>query len=206
MKSSPSSRSPARKRTATLQSPPSTKRLRRGEPAAGPSKTPAPTSRYKRAHGSSPVALNAEFEINPTANAGVPFAFDEVVRGRQHRHALGAGDCEECREWYAAIGPLPPRLEAPRWNSPSPPPAGEPDSASVHAHRQAVSRHRAQWARAPTPPGYWDIGFPDTQAVQRINEKATEMHRQKRAAVAQEVRKGSGRYRRRDQGAGIRRV
>jgi hypothetical protein len=38
-----------------------------------------------------------EFEINPAANAGVPFAFDEVVRGRRHRHRLNAGECEECR-------------------------------------------------------------------------------------------------------------
>lgn len=70
-------------------------------------------------------------------------------------------------------------------------------AAGVSAHRQAVSRHRAQWERAPTPPGYWEIGFPDTQAVEKINEKAAEIHRQKRAAVAREARDGGGRYRRR---------
>jgi DNA repair protein endonuclease SAE2/CtIP C-terminus len=70
-------------------------------------------------------------------------------------------------------------------------------SAAVSAHRHAVSRHRAQWDRALTPPGYWEIGFPDTQAVEKINEKAAEMHRQRRAAVAKEARKEGGRYRRR---------
>jgi hypothetical protein len=69
-------------------------------------------------------------------------------------------------------------------------------AAGVGAHRQAVSRHRAQWERAPTPPGYWDIGFPDTQAVKRINEQAAELHRRKRKAVAKEAKEG-GRYRRR---------
>src|SRR5712675_320590 len=105
-------------------------------------------------------------------------------------------------QWYDAVGPLPPRLEAPRWDSPSRPSsptfvasdsgshgdggaeerAGvrartdtELYDAEVSAHRKAVSRHRAQWQRAPTPPGYWDIGFPDTQAVEKINEKAAEI-------------------------------
>ena len=56
--------------------------------------TSAPISRYKRAR----PAINAEFEINPLANGGVPFAFDDVVRGRRHRHNLDAGECEECRD------------------------------------------------------------------------------------------------------------
>ena len=127
-------------------------------------------------------------------------------------------------QWYAAVGPLPPRLQAPRWSSPSPRPSsptlvaseaasrdgdaeekigewGGTDSGSfaaeVDAHRQAVSRHRAQWERAPTPPGYWDIGFPDTQAVKKINEQAAELHRRKRKAVAKEAKEEGGRYRRR---------
>ena len=70
-------------------------------------------------------------------------------------------------------------------------------SAGVRAHRQAVSRHRAQWERAPTPPGYWDIGFPDTQAVVKINEQAAELHQRKRQAVAKEAKQEGGRYRRR---------
>ncbi len=72
------------------------------------------------------------------------------------------------------------------------------EQAGVSAHRQAVSRHRAQWERAQTPPGYWDIGFPDTQAVEKINERAAELHRQKRARVAKEAAKQvGGQYRRR---------
>ncbi|KAF8259412.1 hypothetical protein EI94DRAFT_1668530 [Lactarius quietus] len=202
-------------------SAPPTKRPRRDVPEKVPVPPPVPASRYKRVRASSPPALNAEFEIDPVGNAGVPFAFDEVVRGRRHRHGLDAGECEECRDWYEAVGPLPPRLEAPRWSE-SPPPPSSPTlvpsecsttkrrggtspssstrkstSAAVSAHRQAVSRHRAQWERAPTPPGYWEIGFPDTQAVEKINEKAAEIHRQKRAAIAREARDGGGRYRRR---------
>jgi hypothetical protein len=117
------------------------------------------------------------------------------------------------------VGPLPPRLEAPRWSSsPSRAPSsptlvasgaaashdyrnsdgGLGEQAEVSAHRHAVSRHRAQWERAQTPPGYWDIGFPDTPAVEKINERAAELHRKKRACVAKEAAKeAGGRYRRR---------
>jgi hypothetical protein len=92
--------SPARKRSLALQSPPPTKRPRRcvehtPEPASPPVQA---ISRYRRVHGVEPPAINAEFEINPTSNAGVPFAFDEVVRGRRQRQALNAGECEECRD------------------------------------------------------------------------------------------------------------
>jgi len=215
-RSPPSSCSSMRHHATTAaapHSPPPTKRPRRDQSQTVPK---ASVSRYKRARGGggSPPAINAEFEIDPMANAGVPFAFDEVVRGRQHRHVLDAGECEECRDWYVAVGPLPPRLEAPRWSSSPPPPSsptlvpsecasstksapGASTKRAVSAHRQAVSRHRAQWERAPTPPGYWEIGFPDTQAVEKINEKAAEIHRQKRAAVEREARDGGGRYRRR---------
>jgi hypothetical protein len=47
-------------------------------------------------------------------------------------------------------------------------------AARVGAHRQAVSQHHMQWECAPTLPGYWDIRFPNTQAVKKINEQAEE--------------------------------
>jgi DNA repair protein endonuclease SAE2/CtIP C-terminus len=125
-------------------------------------------------------------------------------------------------QYYTAIGPLPNRLQAPRWRSPTTSPAkskgscprhgsggsgvahntGETDAdtgrqTEIASHKQAISRHRHHWERARTPPGYWNIGFPDTQEAADINERASEMHRQKREAVEKEVRKGAGRYKRR---------
>lgn len=32
------------------------------------------------------------------------------------------------------------------------------------------------FARAKTPPGYWDIGFPSTPKVDALNKEAYEMH------------------------------
>lgn len=90
---------PTPQRIHGLHSPPSTKRPRRSaESVSGAVSAPVQAiSRYRRGRNGGPTTLNAEFEIDPTANAGIPFAFDEVVRGQQHRHGLNAGECEECR-------------------------------------------------------------------------------------------------------------
>ena len=69
--------------------------------------------------------------------------------------------------------------------------------SGIESHKKAISRHRHAWARAKTPPGYWDIGFPDTQAVGDINEKAKEMHKRKKAEIDKEAGDEAGRYRRR---------
>jgi len=90
---------PTPQRSPGLHSPPLTKRPRRSvEFISGAVSAPVQAiSRYRRGRNEEPTALNAEFEIDPTTNGGMPFAFDEVVRGRRHRHGLNAGECEECR-------------------------------------------------------------------------------------------------------------
>ena len=129
-------------------------------------------------------------------------------------------------QYYDGVGPLPSRLQPPLWRSPSVKPdrpclrqshslvpegqhppgslmrnekRSQTDTALDHveSHKKAISRHRHAWARADTPPGYWDIGFPDTQAVGDINEKAKQMHKKKKAEIDKEARNESGRYRRR---------
>lgn len=67
----------------------------------------------------------------------------------------------------------------------------------IEDHKKSISRHRHQWARGNTPPGYWNIGFPSTQEAAEINEKAKEMHRKKQEEIERTVRRGEGRYRRR---------
>ena len=42
--------------------------------------------------------INKCFEINKDANNGLDYQYDEVVRGKQHRHQLDAGDCDLCKE------------------------------------------------------------------------------------------------------------
>ncbi|KAJ8082382.1 hypothetical protein PM082_008237 [Marasmius tenuissimus] len=158
-------------------------------------------------------ALNEMFEVDADVNQGRDYQFEEVVRGRENRRKMAAGDCEECREYYKAIGPRPDRLKQPLWRSPvrenkNPSTssscnhrrAGTPPSPSpshIDSHRQEISRHRYNWERAKTPPGYWNIGFPDTQEVEDYNERAKDMHREKYKAVEREAERGGGRYKRR---------
>jgi hypothetical protein len=48
-----------------------------------------------------------------------------------------------------------------------------------------------------TPPGYWDIGFPDTQEAARINEIASQINREKIEQIRREASKENGRYKKR---------
>lgn len=64
-------------------------------------------------------------------------------------------------------------------------------------HRQAISRHRHHWERTKTPPGYWNIGIPDTQETEEINKQAREMHTKKRKEMEEAAKRGDGKYRKR---------
>lgn len=88
---------------------------------------------------------------------------------------------------------MPPRLQAPLWRSPSkseppssqeyeheqrvcnhrggssPGPSKKSNKQEIQAHQNGISRHRAKWDRPKTPPGYWDIAFPNTQRVEEVN-------------------------------------
>ncbi|KAI0672204.1 DNA repair protein endonuclease SAE2/CtIP C-terminus-domain-containing protein [Trametes maxima] len=150
--------------------------------------------------------INALYALDSAQNEGADFQYDEVVRDKQRRKNMHAVDCECCRDYYKAIGPLPPRPTGPVWRSPdstpSKPPRGDSfgtddlGDAAIEEHKHAISRHRQNWPRAKTPPGYWTIGFPDTQEVAQLNAEAARMHEQKRAMVAQEAARG-GRFKRR---------
>ncbi|KAL1743354.1 DNA repair protein endonuclease SAE2/CtIP C-terminus-domain-containing protein [Schizophyllum fasciatum] len=204
---------------------------------ASRSKAEADYSKYKgrgrygkeqeRGADAGDTTINAAFAIDRERNGGADFQFADVVRGREGRRGLQATDCECCREYYEAVGPLPPRQQAPLWRSPSRSPTehrpgcthegkvghGGSDNRGdqahreeetrshwdegIQAHRQAISRHRERWERAKTPPGYWEIGFPSTQEAEDINERAREMHREKLRAVEAEAERGEGRWRRR---------
>ncbi|KAF7306020.1 SAE2 domain-containing protein [Mycena chlorophos] len=151
--------------------------------------------RYARKDGPENQTINARFGINPARNGGMDQEYDEVVRGADKRRKLHGEDCECCRGYYENVGPMPNRLQPPLWRSPPkdppPPPTRE---EQIAAHKQSVSRHRSDWKRAKTPPGYWTIGFPNTQQVETINERAREMQQEKEQMVEQEAARENGRY------------
>jgi hypothetical protein len=71
------------------------------------------------------------------------------------------------------------------------------DQSGIQQHQNEISRHRQQWEGPETPPGYWDIGFPDTQKEEEINQRARDMEARKKAKMRAEADKEGGRYRRR---------
>ena len=87
------------------------------------------------------------------------------------------------RQYYEAIGPLPRFNEAPKWKDT----LSSPTRHGVKEHQQQVSRHREVWERPPTPPGYWNIGFPTTQDVAEQNKRADEMAEEKEAKLRLEA-------------------
>ncbi|KAF8623257.1 hypothetical protein AX17_007503 [Amanita inopinata Kibby_2008] len=201
--------------------------------------------RYAAEINSAKKTINSTYAIDSSRNGGFDFQFDEVVRRKVDRKKMDAGDCECCRGYYEAVGPLPTALQQPLWRSPpktevkkklancgthkrhvsdtlglkgsnqgtkkstriSKELNGFSDESQlgleearhrqIEDHKKVISRHRHHWARANTPPGYWNIGFPDTQEVENINEKAKEMHKRKREDVERSVERGDGRYRKR---------
>ncbi|KAJ7922939.1 hypothetical protein B0H13DRAFT_1707276 [Mycena leptocephala] len=191
----------------------STSRGRENRVDRQPTSTPANTSGSKQLtdysafkgrgrYGKTPAGndtINASYAIDPARNGGVDFQYDAVVRGKEDRRRMEGGDCECCRDYYEAIGPLPSRLQPPLWRSPPNSPekrkpcrnGGRDDS--ITSHKQAISRHRHNWAQGSTPPSYWNIGFPNTQEAKDINERAAEMHKQKMRKVQEEAENG-GRY------------
>ncbi|KAJ6569586.1 hypothetical protein B0H19DRAFT_1136135 [Mycena capillaripes] len=186
---------------------------RQADRESAPTSTPANTSaskqiadysafkgrgRYGKAAAGNDT-INASYAIDPARNGGVAFQYDAVVRGKEDRRRMEAGDCECCRDYYEAVGPLPSRLQPPLWRSPPNSPEkrkpcrhGGRDDA-ITSHKQAISRHRHNWAQGTTPPSYWNIGFPNTQEANNINERAAEMHQQKMRMVQKEAENG-GRY------------
>ncbi|KAF9520589.1 hypothetical protein BS47DRAFT_1370393 [Hydnum rufescens UP504] len=155
--------------------------------------------------------INSAYELDEARNDGMSGPFDEVVRNKEARQRLHGIDCSCCKAYYEAVGPLPPRLKAPLWKSPTPgqsqPQARRHLSASpvtpsksrtkaIEDHRQHISRHRHKWIPPATPPDYWKIGFPDTQQTKDINQRAREIRAAKMKRV-EEIpgNKADGRYR-----------
>ncbi|PBK64800.1 hypothetical protein ARMSODRAFT_451362 [Armillaria solidipes] len=148
--------------------------------------------RGRYAKDSKEKTINETFAIDPKHNDGLDFQFDAVVRNKDERRKLHAGDCECCRDYYEGVGPLPKRLQQPLWRSPK-----KNATPSPARRKKGISRHRYNWAQGGTPPGYWDIGFPNTQETKSINERAKEMHEKKRREIEAEAMRGDGRYVRR---------
>ncbi|KAF2228872.1 SAE2-domain-containing protein [Viridothelium virens] len=57
-----------------------------------------------------------------------------------------------------------------------------------------VGRHRQQWARARSPPGFWNADFPGTQTQERERQEAEGREREKIEERAREARREGGKW------------
>ncbi|KAK3931903.1 DNA endonuclease RBBP8 [Frankliniella fusca] len=80
------------------------------------------------------------FDKKPSKKEAPSYAYQEkTVRGKK-RKALPGQTCYKCEGFYKAAG-----IEKKGINK--------------------CSKHRQQWARQPSPKGFWDLEFPSTQEI-----------------------------------------
>lgn len=164
----------------------------------------------------------SDFKINPAKNDGLPYAYTDVVRRRDQRQCLSGctrpGCCgDKFRALAAAdrphdsttaasdfdadtillcnyLGESPPSLNNRLVNALS---AAERTRLLTDARTKAAAdkfgkMHRQRHARAPTPPGFWDVDMPGTQEMEKERERARERVRGIVRERWVEARRGEG--------------
>jgi len=81
----------------------------------------------------------AKSTIATDTTAKATFPHVEIVRKKKDREKLPSHDCEQCKAFYDAV---------------------KNDFHKASLINQC-SRHKDQFLPPATPPGYWDLGFPD---------------------------------------------
>ncbi|KAK1835992.1 DNA repair protein endonuclease SAE2/CtIP C-terminus-domain-containing protein [Podospora conica] len=163
-----------------------------------------------------------DFKINPKFNGGYKHAFDDVVRDKAGRAALaGCVDPKCCGKQFEAIA----QSELDHGGTAIL--TREPDMELMEeflgedayrlmgmsldekkgiwlkakirdlANRYGRCRHRV--ARRPSPPGYWNPDFPNTQEVQENRQEAESIERRMVDERWQEAKRGGGRWMFRDE-------
>ena len=164
-----------------------------------------------------------DFKVNPRANNGHSYAFDEVVRNKGERAELaGCTDPNCCGREFRAMAESELSAGGPGVLSRMADTKMMEDYLGHESHRlvemtreerretwlkakiqdlaNRYGRHRHRFARRPSPPGYWNPDFPSTQ---EIVERKQEAERLERGVVEdrwrEAMRGGGGRWLFRDE-------
>lgn len=175
-------------------------------------------ARTSRLRGVSIADLKLDdFRINPAANDGYDYAYSEVVRDREERACLsGCVDMHCCGKQFRALAesqkPKPPLTPEQRREEQklledylgdlayklammTPP---EREETWLQAKTQELAdkygRHRHRYARARSPPGFWDADFPSTQDLESDRAEAAKRERQAIAERYREAMRPGGRW------------
>ncbi|CCC12377.1 unnamed protein product [Sordaria macrospora k-hell] len=163
-----------------------------------------------------------DFKVNPKANNGYTHAFDEVVRGRAERAKLegctdpnccgrtarvlaeseltSGGSAHLLKQENIALMEDYLGTESYRLGTMT---MDEKKEIWLKAKTIAVAnsfgRHRHQFERTRSPPGYWDPDFPGTQEEQERREEANRRERETVEKRWREAMRGNGRWLFRDE-------
>jgi hypothetical protein len=141
-----------------------------------------------------------DFKVNPRANNGYRYAFDEVVRNRDERSELaGCTDPNCCGRQFRAMAESELSASGPGVLSRMADTKMMEDYLGDEAYRlmemtveewrevwlkaktqdlaNRLGRHRHRFARRPTPPGFWNPDFPSTQEIEQRKEEAEKAER-----------------------------
>lgn len=139
-----------------------------------------------------------DFKPNPRYNDGLTYIFDEVVRGKEARAALsGCIDPNCCGKTFRhfaeaerkTIGPsvtsraddiklLETYLGDEAWRLGTMSPEDKEETwilAKTWELANKFGKHRQRYSRMPTPPGFWNVGFPSTQERAEERRQAQEI-------------------------------
>ncbi|KAL4249569.1 hypothetical protein ABKN59_005881 [Abortiporus biennis] len=116
------------------------------------------------------------FPVTPVQGLSKMSLVDATATSPRHSDDVAGGSilppATNRSDQYSGPQLLPQRLQPPMWNS-------QTNNGYVPPKSKHKATHLPQqnkWVPAETPPGYWDIGFPDTQEAQNINNRAKLIH------------------------------
>jgi hypothetical protein len=105
-----------------------------------------------------PILANTTTTTNIRKRPEHPnYAFEEVVRKKSTRQLMHGDSCPCCSDYYRLTENLGIRTPAEASKE-----VLQKNPSSSASRMQESSRHRAWCKRPDTPPGFWDVGFPDS--------------------------------------------
>ncbi|GAA6006381.1 hypothetical protein JCM10207_000622 [Rhodosporidiobolus poonsookiae] len=122
-------------------------------------------------------------EVNPDRNKGQQHLIKESIRNKAERAKMLAEPCADCAAYYARDGRnVPDGICDHQTRKPGRMMGHLEMRAQQNEKRlQDLSRHKVQHRTEPEPPGYWQMGFPDTQQVEVMQRDAKALNAEKRA-------------------------
>ncbi|KAI5480961.1 retinoblastoma-binding protein 8 [Pseudohyphozyma bogoriensis] len=142
-----------------------------------------------------------QVELDPRKNGGESHHYSEVVRSKKEREKMVATTCQDCEAWYERTGSRVACAHAAKAAAAKGKGKTKDsflktrhDEMEKQRRVQEASRHRYQQRPDPSPPDFWQMGFPTTQKVEEINKKAALNREETRLYRESEAEMG-GRYR-----------